>query len=143
MIDENYKLRPGDVLEFINPGGSKGLGKLLTAEDIKIQWNIDTQQYEELLVAGLPVIRFGNGDARHPEIAVDEFFREIASTAIKPSPEIVGTPYVSERLGCTSIWITEMVRREVIPPACIVPGTGNGKPWKFYRLRIDEWIRRR
>lgn len=143
MIDEYYKLRPGDVLEFISPIGLKGLGKLLTAEDIKSQWDIDPQQYEELLLSGLPVIRFGNGDTRHPEIAVDEFFREMASTATKRVSEIVGTPYVSERLGCTSIWITEMVRRGIIPPACVVPGTGDGKPWKFYRTRIDEWIRRR
>lgn len=143
MIDENYRLRPGDVLEFIRPVGSKGLGNLLTADDLMNQWGIEVQQYEELLVAGLPVIRFGNGDARHPEIAVDEFFRQMASTAIKPSPEIVGTSYVSERLGCTSIWITEMVRRGVIPPACVVPGTGEGKPWKFFRSRVDEWIRRR
>jgi hypothetical protein len=143
MIDMNYKLRPGDVLEFISPVGSKGLGNLLTADDIKSQWNINAQQYEELLLAGLPVIRFGAGDVRHSEVAVDEFFRQMAFTAIKSVPEIVGTPYIAERLCCTSIWITEMVRRGVIPPACVVPGTGDGKPWKFYRTRIDEWIRRR
>ncbi len=23
------------------------------------------------------------------------------------------------------------------------PGTGNGKPWKFIRVRIEEWLKRR
>lgn len=60
-----------------------------------------------------------------------------------PPPDKVGTPYVADRLGCTTDWIAMMVRDSEIPPSCIVPGTGNGKPWKFYRARIDEWIERR
>jgi len=50
---------------------------------------------------------------------------------------------VADRLGCTTDWIAMMVRDSGIPPSCIVPGTGNGKPWKFYRAQIDEWIERR
>lgn len=30
-----------------------------------------------------------------------------------------------------------------IPTSCIVAGTGNGKLWKFYRVRIDAWIKKR
>lgn len=60
---------------------------------------------------------------------------------IAPEPsEIVGTPYISKKLGYTTVWIAEMVRTETIPRSCIVQGTGNGKPWKFYRRKIEAWI---
>ncbi len=55
-------------------------------------------------------------------------------------PKIVGTPYVANKLGCTTVWITELIRNQDLPPDCIVPGTGNGKPWKLYLDRIDKWI---
>jgi predicted DNA-binding transcriptional regulator AlpA len=59
-----------------------------------------------------------------------------------PSP-IVGTPYVAERLGCTTVWVAELVRKGEIPKACLVPGTGRGKLWKFYREKIDRWLESR
>lgn len=60
-----------------------------------------------------------------------------------PPPDIVGTPYIANRLSCTTVWVTEMVRTGAIPKACVVEGTGNGKRWKFHRKRIDLWIQRR
>jgi hypothetical protein len=60
-----------------------------------------------------------------------------------PPPDKVGTPYIADRLGCTTVWITEMVRSGEIPSGCVVPGTGNGKPWKFFRARIDDWLETR
>jgi hypothetical protein len=61
--------------------------------------------------------------------------------AMAPEPEdIVGTPYIAKRLGCTTVWIAELVRRGDIPKSCLVPGTGNGKVWKFYREHIDRWL---
>jgi hypothetical protein len=73
------------------------------------------------------------------------------STAIKriadhfdpPPPDKVGSDYVAGKLGCTTTWVAEMVRNGDIPKSCTVPGTGNGKPWKFYRLQIDQWIESR
>ena len=58
-------------------------------------------------------------------------------------PNLIGSQYIAERLGCTTVWITELVRGGSIPRSCVVPGTGNGKPWKFYRVRIDEWLKQR
>lgn len=69
--------------------------------------------------------------------------RRIADKVDPPPPDKVGTPYVAERLGCTTVWVTEMIRSGDIPRSCIVPGTGNGKPWKFHRGRIDEWLESR
>jgi hypothetical protein len=60
-----------------------------------------------------------------------------------PPPDIVGTPYVATKLGCTTDWIAMMVRDGQIPASCLIPGTGDGKPWKFRRSRIDGWISRR
>ena len=58
-------------------------------------------------------------------------------------PDIVGTPYVAAKPGCTTAWIAMLVRDGGIPPSCLVPGTGNGKPWRFRRKRIDDWIDQR
>jgi predicted DNA-binding transcriptional regulator AlpA len=63
---------------------------------------------------------------------------------LAPQPgDIVGTPYIAERLGCTTAWITELIKAGEIPRQCIVEGTGNGKPWKFHRRHIEEWIKTR
>ncbi len=142
-VSEGYRLEGGQVLEFIRAMGIKGLGELLTPEELQEQWRIDGQEYEELLVLGLPIVRFGTGAVRHPETAVDEFMRQLGNPNQSKPPELVGTPYVAERLGCTTVWITQMIRSGDIPPNCVVPGTGNGKPWKFIRVRIDEWLKRR
>jgi hypothetical protein len=56
------------------------------------------------------------------------------------APAVVGTPYVAGRLGCTTVWAAEMVRLGQIPTGCLVPGTGGGKPWKFHRAKIDDWL---
>ena len=69
---------------------------------------------------------------------------ERIANKLDPLPgDKVGTPYVAEKLGCTTVWIAELIRNGEIPPSCIVAGTGHGKVWKFHRSRIDEWIARR
>lgn len=61
-----------------------------------------------------------------------------------PEPKgVVDTQYVAERLDCTAIYVAEMAREGKIPHGCVVPGTGNGKPWKFYREQIDGWVNSR
>ena len=58
-----------------------------------------------------------------------------------PQPaDVVGTPYLANKLGCTSTWIAQMVRSGEIPKGCLVLGSGNGRQWKFYRRRIEEWL---
>ncbi len=58
-------------------------------------------------------------------------------------PDVVGTPYLAAKLGCTATWIAQMVRSGEIPQGCIVPGSGKGRQWKFYRRRIEEWLARK
>lgn len=142
-VNDERALCGGDVLEFIREQGVKGLGSLLTPEELKERWKIDGDEYEELLILGIPCIRFTNGSVRHPEVAVDEFMRQLGDVNKAKPPELVGTPYVADRLGCTTVWVTELIRNGEIPVNCVVSGTGNGKPWKFVRVRIEEWLKRR
>jgi hypothetical protein len=157
VVGPEYRLRAGDSVEFLVRRGLKSLGDLLTPEQLIERWHITEQQYQQLLKDGLPTIRFEDGTARHPEVAVDEWLRRrfasypdtacigidlkrIADHFDPPPPDKVGSDYVASRLGCTTTWVADMVRRGEIPPHCVVPGTGNGKPWKFFRSRIDSWI---
>ena len=59
---------------------------------------------------------------------------------IAPERSIVGTRYVAERIGKSTRWITDLVRDGKIPKQCIVPQSGNGRYWRFYKKRIDRWI---
>ncbi len=54
--------------------------------------------------------------------------------------KIVGSRYVADRTGLTTTRVVEMARTGYMPPSCIVPGSGMGKPWLFYKDRIDDWI---
>ena len=67
----------------------------------------------------------------------------IADALAPPPPDIVDSVYVAGRLGCTTTWIADQARSGDIPRRCIVAGTGRGKPWKFHRRAIDEWIESR
>lgn len=49
--------------------------QLVSPAYLRMLWGITQADYEELLAEGLPVVRFASGVIRHPEVAVDEFFR--------------------------------------------------------------------
>jgi hypothetical protein len=74
---------------------------------------------------------------------IAECHERLADHFAPSAQKIVGTPYVANKLGCTTVWITDMIRRGEIPMACVVPGTGNGRVWKLYRDRIEAWIKAR
>jgi hypothetical protein len=73
-------------------------------------------------------------------IGIASDVKRIADVLDPEPPDLVGTPYLARQLGVTTTWIADMVRQGEIPASCLVPGTGNGKPWKFYRARIDQWL---
>jgi hypothetical protein len=91
--------------------------------------------------------RLSQNTAVDPAIAhwasIAENIRRIADHLTPLPPAKVGTPYIAQKLGCTTVWVTEMTRTGEIPWNCIVQGTGNGKPWKFHRDAIDRWIKSR
>jgi Helix-turn-helix domain len=159
VVAADHRLVEGDNLEFVYERGHKGLGELLSPDALTSRWGITPERYRELVRLGLPAIRFADGSTVHPEVAVDEWvcrvttgqpeaaladhLRRIADHFDPPPPDKVGSDYVAARLGCTTTWIAELVRQGEIPASCVVVGTGNGKPWKFHRTRIDEWINNR
>ena len=60
---------------------------------------------------------------------------------LAPDPNnIVGTDYVAGKLGCTPTHVARLARDGSIPVSCFVPGCGDGKPWRFLRARIDNWL---
>jgi hypothetical protein len=60
---------------------------------------------------------------------------------LAPEPDnIVGTDYVARRMGCTPTHVTRLARDGSIPLSCVIPGCGDGRPWKFLRDRIDRWL---
>jgi hypothetical protein len=63
---------------------------------------------------------------------------------LTPLPgDLVGTPYIAHRLGCTTAWVSELAKNGGIPKSCVVAGTGGGKPWKFHRRAIEDWVKTR
>src|SRR5258708_4550540 len=76
-----------------------------------------------------------------PQLSVLADSAQRLSAHFTPAPsEIVDSSYVARKLGCTTTWVSEMARFGRFPKSCVVPGTGNGKLWKFYREKIDAWI---
>lgn len=55
----------------------------------------------------------------------------------------VGTSYVAERLGITIKWVGDLVRKGEIPKSCICPKSGDGRYWRFWKDKIDDWIEER
>lgn len=52
----------------------------------------------------------------------------------------VGTAYIAERLGITIKWVGDLVRKGEIPKSCICPKSGDGRYWRFWKDKIDDWI---
>ncbi len=171
-VAEDYKLRHGESLEFVQAWGRKGVGRVWTREEFCNLFQMGEADFDAMVARGLPVYCMVDGSIRITETQADEFLnriltngnqagaarpersvavlapliaevRRIADVLDPPPPDLVDRGYVAGRLGCTTTWVADLARNGEIPASCIVPGTGNGKPWKFRRTRIDEWIARR
>lgn len=75
-------------------------------------------------------------ETRQVLAGIEAALKRIADHFDPQPPEVVGTPYLADRLDCTATWIAQMVRDGEIPGSCIVPGSGKGRQWKFYRSRV-------
>lgn len=121
-----YRLQANETLEFVREWGRKGSG------DDDRPSDRSAPEPALLLAEALKVWQ-----------TISEDIRRIADRLDPAPPAKVGTEYVARKLGCSTQWITELIRQGEIPANCIVPGTGNGKPWKFHRIHIDRWIESR
>ncbi len=87
-------------------------------------------------------LNIGNGHPS-PLVRIAVALERIADH-LAPGPEnIVGTDYVAGKIGCTPTHVARMIRDGDIPLSCAVPGCGDGRPWKFLRARIDNWLETR
>jgi len=86
-VHVSYVLAPNDCLEFVKQFGIKGLGDLLTPEEIKARWRLNVDQYQELRDRGLPTITFADGTARHPEVLVDQWWKSLDGHAEEAAPQ--------------------------------------------------------
>jgi|GEM_PF-2085615 len=92
LASQQYLIEEGDTIEFVREQGVKGLGRLLSSNDLKSELSISDEQYNELLEQGLPIITLSNDEIRHPEFSVDKFLDEFSkqqSTSIQVKRDIL------------------------------------------------------
>jgi hypothetical protein len=151
-------VQPDSTVEFVVKEGHKGIGRVFTQKEYCDLFGLTEADFGKQIEQGLRVMQTANG-AVVTETAVDSFIagltgggdgaflavianslKRIADHVDPPPPDLIGTDYISGKLGVTKVWVAKMAAEGMIPKNCIVPGTGIGKPWKFYRSKIDPWI---
>lgn len=75
--------------------------------------------------------------------SIAEDVRRLANGLIPAPQDVVDSRHVADVLHCSTAWVSCLVRAGEIPKRCIVPGTGNGKPWKFHADEITAWCKSR
>jgi hypothetical protein len=88
---DDYIIPPGATVSFIKGPGRKALGDLLTPAQVRRQWKITESQYQGLCKLGLPTVELA-GEPRHPEVAVDEWFRSRSGRSPVAVPAPTSTP---------------------------------------------------
>jgi hypothetical protein len=124
-----------EFVEFDVPAG-------WSAEEFEEFARLLIQYIHKQAAAKLAALR-GQPDGAFAAPSMADHLRRIADHFDPPPPDKVDSRYIADRLGCTTTWIADLVRKGEIPKRCIVAGTGNGKPWKFHRDLIDRWIETR
>ena len=163
IVDLSIAVRVGDRLVFRNPFGFKGAedngwgeADLLIAKSDQLR-SIAAEE-RNVAVAVRRTVQFclehfgrpkqGDMAVFHELVTRITSSVEVTASAVEriadrlaPQPtDIVDSVWVAEILDCTTTWVADMARQGKIPAACIVPGTGNGKVWKFYRAKIQPWL---
>jgi len=121
--------------------GRKGVGDLLTPEQLMQRWQIDNDKYRHLLKAGLPTLRFEDDTVRHPEVAVDEWLRRIAEPRYD-RPVLPGTQGSAARKWCNieeaallSGRSVTTIRRDIRAGTLRAHVVGRGRSRPSYRIR--------
>lgn len=122
-VESKFKLSAGDRLEFIYRQGTKGLGDLLTPEELMGKWHISPDEYQELQQLGLPTVPFNNGTVRHPEVAVDDWWKSIVTPNFLIRTEV---KHVSRS------WLN--------PPASDPPPTHRFGPLTGTQEQLASWL---
>ncbi len=158
-VGPEHLVQPNGTVEFRKEQGQKGVGRVWTLQEYCQLFGLSEKDLEQQIREGLKVMHLSDGTIRISETATDEFihglngggdgaYLAVIASSLKritdhvdpPPADIIGTDYISGKLGVTKVWVAKMAAEGMIPKNCIVPGTGIGKPWKFYRSKIDPWI---
>ncbi len=153
-VSPAHLAQPSSTVEFRVEQGHKEIGRVFTAREYCRMFGLTQRDFDLQIQRGLRVMQLTDGTMRITETSVDNFLngdgahwaviasslKRIADHVDPPPPDIVDTTYIADKLGCTLEWVAKMALKGRIPANAIVPGTGIGKPWKFYRSRIDRWI---
>lgn len=118
---------------------SSGDGSILTMASKEGRHESSCPQLSHNPNRAAPTVELGR-DTLSLLAGVQADLQRLADHLAPQPPDIVGTPFLANRLGCTPTWIAQMVRNREIPQSCIVPGSGKGRQWKFYRKRIEDWL---
>jgi hypothetical protein len=168
VVGPAHILAGGEELLFAEEKGHKGVGTQVWTEDEFCKFfKITHEDLDAWIAQGLRVLHRPDGSRRITDTAVDRFngvsephhlnteeatwavasiagdLKRIADRLDPPPHDVVDTTYVAEKLGLTTKRIAQMALAGEIPSHCIVPGTGFGTYWKFFRSKIEPWIEAR
>lgn len=88
LASVHYLVEDGDVIEFVRTQGNKGLGRLLTPEELVSELKISNEDYIYFLNIGLPAIKNSSDVIFHSEVAVDEFFKSLHEKNVLDKNEV-------------------------------------------------------
>lgn len=114
--EKSVRLQAGDRLEFVKVRGRKGG---------------DEEQRRIMLAVEKLASKMNE---------VESALKRMADHFDPPKRASVTSSYVAVRLGRTARWIGELARTGKIPESCICPRSGDGKYWRFWKDKIDDWI---
>ncbi len=84
-VAEGYVLRHGEILEFLQTWGRKGVGRVWKGEgEIRDSFGLSDEQYEHWLSLGLPVHRFPDGGVIMTETDFDAWSRGVLLPEVTP-----------------------------------------------------------
>jgi predicted RNA-binding Zn ribbon-like protein len=82
-------------------------------------------------------------DVNHKLAEAADAICRIADHIAPQTRKSVNTKYVATKLGTTTKWVGDLIRRGDIPNHCICPKSGKGCRWLFWKDKIDKWIEER
>ena len=113
----------------------RAYAEAIDADDLEV---VEAQSGERLARVEGAVAALA-GQQLVPQLTAE--IRRIADHLAPPADDRpVGTPYVANKIGCTTRWVCELARKGTIPADCIAKSGGDGGYWMFHRAQIDAWF---
>lgn len=157
-VDESHLLRPGAILEFLDPLGRKGLGEVFTPERLIERMGMSEADFEDMVAEGLPVHRLRDGTLRITEAQLDAFLDRIAGLGAGtdgPSPlptrDRIPTdeggsrgrsPYLDAGDAAAYLDITKGSLYGLVERGRLTPLRGPRRRYRFTTMMLDDYLKR-